>query len=844
MRSHRAKLLAVCLGAGVVGQCALAAPGSAQEPASIEAELQRVLEKAGIDAGLAVHIGTQSGELECALAESGRRLVHGLALHDAQRDVARQAILSRGLYGLASVATWRDPSRLPWASSIANLLVVDIEELAEAVPEASELERVVAPGGAIVEKRQGTWSLRTRPRPAALDDWGHFDHDARGTGASRDQLVDPVRQQQWLTELQPIPAKGNPAGYQPGVGVRIDGRWLLLDARDGFVLRDRISPRDSPRGSSAWVLQCRDAFNGVPIWTLPREAAVARRRNALVAESGRAWAWLEKDGELLAIDLAVGEIVRSFPGTVAPEAHADGESVCVRVAGEQLLVGLRERIVCFEASTAKQRWSFARSGMLTLAPVLDIERGRVYCVLAEPGRRRNFPGRWPASQGVRSVLALDLATGKALWECEDVASVVVREGKRGPEIRGIGQLIPAARHLIVFGSKAISGGSSPYLGAIDLKTGALAHGNDAPFQSSYNVWGYNVILRDGVAWFAGAFTNLWRYDPLSGDIDLVLRSSWNQRCTRLAATPRWFLFGQAAYWGADFSGVQVSVGRSGCALPNTPANGLTYFTPTMCGCTTLVRGFHAMTGERAPAEEPESSRRPSSSEAAGRLPPPALSTRREGPIVSDWTKQLRAGQRVLPPVLFGDLELHVVVHEHRVEARRGKERLWTFVADGRISSTPLIVDDRAVFGSHDGHVYCVDRDGRLRWSYLLAPSVRGIVVNSQIESSWPVYGVALSGEYVIASAGRHVELDGGIVVAAFAPATGELVWKKRLRKSPSLVPPGGKGARIIAHSVINSVLRIEAGEIVLGDGGRRGGEFRFSPEATEEEIRQDLEGGE
>ena len=61
-----------------------------------------------------------------------------------------------------------------------------------------------------------------------------------------------------------------------------------------------------------------------------------------------------------------------------------------------------------------------------------------------------------------------------------------------------------------------------------------------------------------------------------------------------------------------------------------------------------------------------------------------------------------------------------------------------------------------------------------------------------------------------------------------------------LQKRPSLLPPGGRKGRIIAHSFINSVPRIDNGKIVLGDGGRRGGEFTFAPDESEAAINDRL----
>ncbi len=59
--------------------------------------------------------------------------------------------------------------------------------------------------------------------------------------------------------------------------------------------------------------------------------------------------------------------------------------------------------------------------------------------------------------------------------------------------------------------------------------------------------------------------------------------------------------------------------------------------------------------------------------------------------------------------------------------------------------------------------------------------------------------------------------------------------------SPSAPPsPSGRDAQIVGYSFINSVLHIEDGQIVLGDGGRKGGYFAFRAEDSEQELDERL----
>ncbi len=798
----------------------------------------RLLAKTNVGGGLVACIGVKDGRLEADLTQKGTYLVHGLALDDAIRDAARATIISKGVYGLASVATWHDRSRLPYASNLATVVIADLDAIGDAAPDGQELTRIAAPDGVMIIKKNGRWQVSNKPRPSEMDNWTHFDHGADGNPVSQDMLVTPVRQQQWITGVQPNPFEGNAAGYSPGAGIRIWGRYAVMDVNDA---REAKKPNDR----DTWVLQGRDAFNGVLLWSVPRDREVAQRRWSLVAADGEVYAWLKRDGDLTAMDIATGKPLRTYADTGFAKNELREETACVRVAGDDLVAGLRDRVVCFHRKSGGQRWAVSKPGKLLLGLVVDQKAGRGYCLVARPGERREFGGRWPHSKNTEALLAISLTDGRTLWECKEVASrdVPRKDGKPDKHYRrGPGQIVPAGDRVILFGSCAISGGNSPYIATIDASSGSVVHQTDEPFRPNYNVWGYNVLWRDGAAWFAGAFTNVWRYDLASGEIKRVINSSWNQRCTRFTATPRYFLFGQSAYYDKDFGGEQVCVARSGCAMGKIPANGMTYFTPTACGCITQVRGFQAMIGEPAPARLPDDRRLfkgegrlplDTTIAADGGLPP--------GPVATDWLKQWRAGTLQTQPVNVAGVEIVAVVHQHRLEARRNGKVSWRFIANSRISSPPVVAGKVAVFGAHDGWIYAINVDnGSQRWKYLLAPSERYICVNGQLESSWPVYGVCLSGGEIIASAGTHVELAGGVAVAAFNPESGEVLWKKHLAKSPSKVPPGGKGAKIAGYSFINSVPRVADGQIVLGDGGRKGGHFAFHEEDIERELNERL----
>jgi outer membrane protein assembly factor BamB len=180
-------------------------------------------------------------------------------------------------------------------------------------------------------------------------------------------------------------------------------------------------------------------------------------------------------------------------------------------------------------------------------------------------------------------------------------------------------------------------------------------------------------------------------------------------------------------------------------------------------------------------------------------------------------------------------------HLHQIRASQGG-RSWAFVADARLAADFAVSGSTVVVGSHDGFVYGLDlASGSLRWRYLAAPAFRSIVVNGQLASAWPVIGVADAGDgLVVASAGTHVELEGGVRVVGLKAESGRPEWVRTLSKPPSTVTPGGgKETVIVDRSLINSAPAFIDGQVVF-DGGFHLGKFSFRPTESDAELRTRL----
>ena len=152
------------------------------------------------------------------------------------------------------------------------------------------------------------------------------------------------------------------------------------------------------------------------------------------------------------------------------------------------------------------------------------------------------------------------------------------------------------------------------------------------------------------------------------------------------------------------------------------------------------------------------------------------------------------------------------------------------------SSSPVIVEGLCIFGCHDGRVYALrTADGSLAWRFMAAPYERKVIVNSRLESSWPVYGVVMRQGLLCASAGLHPELGGGIYVYGLQPKTGNIAWKRTLTKSHALIKGTDRiQSRIVPISALNDTLKTDGNTLSLPAGRDR--IFKFSPTESDDEI--------
>jgi outer membrane protein assembly factor BamB len=279
---------------------------------------------------------------------------------------------------------------------------------------------------------------------------------------------------------------------------------------------------------------------------------------------------------------------------------------------------------------------------------------------------------------------------------------------------------------------------------------------------------------------------------------------FHHRCYRAKATDKYLLFSRTGVEFIDHAAEHWTCHhwvRGACHYGILPCNGLLYAPQHPCACYIEAKlyGFAALappspTAEprrrvplaerltRGPAYGTELASQPSSARSDD-WPTFRHDTMRSGAIETTvppaelkhtWSRKL--GGRLSASVVaegklfVASIDTHSV---HALDAATG-ESVWNFTTGGRVDSPPTIWQGRALFGSADGHVYCLKaNDGELIWRYRAAPEDRRMMAFGQFESVWPVHGsVLVQNDVLYCVAGRTMFLDGGLRLLRLDPKTG------------------------------------------------------------------------
>jgi len=724
-----------------------------------------------------MHVGCGDGKLTAALHANDSFLVHGLDADAANIERARKHLRSLGLYGKVSVRRY-ESERLPYAENVVNLLVS--EDLGKVTME--EVLRVLAPDGVAYVKTGGNWAKTVKPRPAEIDEWTHFLHDASNNAVAKDTRVGPPRRLQWSAR----PSWCRSHEFISSLAAMVSGGGRL------FYVFDEGVPGVTDRLPERWTLTGRDAFNGVLLWKRPlpdwrrdewrgtsmrgRPPSVPRR---LVVAGDRLYATLSHAAPVSVIDAATGETLHEIEGTdFAQEILVCGDTLVLRLAKfdheERKVKGA---IAAVDLGAGKIKWRAPAGGFMpqSLTAAED-------AVIFNDGKE---------------TVCLNATDGKQRWKTSSPRP----QTKRGRD-----------RTFIIHGNLVLEGDNGR-IAARDLKTGKMAWQTKT---GGGSMRGHDLFVAQGCVWHA-ASGRIVGYDLSTGKAAKTIDPKKAQsrghhlRCYRAKATEQYFI---TQFRGAEFISLTGEDHcphdwiRGACRYGVMPANGMLYAPPHQCFCYSgvMTRGLNAFTTtsdgqwqamakdvaanrlERGPAYEGVRSQE--SGVKKDDWPMYRHDAARSGgcrttvgiKVKPAW--RIKLDGRLTPPVI-ADGRVHIAVKDrHAIYALNAEDgsRKWLFTADGPVDSPPTILGGRVLFGSADGWVYCLRAsDGQLAWRFRAAPVERLIAAESQLESAWRVHGSVVPHEgLVYCTAGRSTFLDGGIHVYGLDPASGKVRHHTRL----------------------------------------------------------------
>lgn len=768
-------------------------------PMAVHADLAPLVEESGVQGGFIVHVGVSDADETASLRTHERYQVHGLSKDEGVVAAARESLLNQGSYGSVAVAQW-DGQTLPYIENLVNLLVV---ENAGDVS-AEEIQRVLTPNGVAMVRDGDNWTKTIKKRPEEMDDWTHYYYDAKGNTTSKDMLVGPPERMQWVgsprwsrhhDRMSSVSAMVSEAGrvyYIMDEGSRIS---ILLPAKFHLI--------------------ARDAFNGSVLWKMPIEkwsthlwplkSGPTQLTRRLVAGDGKVYATLGITAPVTCVDGPTGDIVRTYEDTAGAEEILLRDGVLYVLVNEDAARLNREFAV--EAQSDQKRvttefnWDGEERTLLAIDPesgeTLWKHSGKVAPItLAIDGKRVAF-------HDGDSIICLDAQTGEPKFEGQPAAKRQLYEYNYGPR-------------LLLHDDVILYAGGDGTMQGIHADTGK------ALWDASHEKSGYrspeDLIVAQGLVWNAGTLSGnqageFTGRDPVTGEVkkqfipDVPEGTYWfHHRCYLAKATENYIIPSRTGIEYVDVDKQHWDLNhwvRGACLYGVMPANGLTYAGPHNCACYPEAKldGMNALaptSHHPLPEPTPDDQRllqgpayEKSIAEiepAEGDWPTYRGNNSRGGftdqklaaNLDESWELDLGGPLSTLTVAngraYVAQIDAHTL---HALNAETG-EKNWHFTASARIDSPPTLWKGRVLFGSKDGHVYCLrETDGELIWRFQAAPSNLRHFAFEQLESVWPVHGsVLVEDDLVSFVSGRSCFLDGGLWFYRLNARTGEIIVKQ------------------------------------------------------------------
>ncbi len=758
---------------------------------------------AGLSGGLIVQLGASSSQEAAKLSLTGRYLIHLLDTDAKTIETARSNLRKNGHYGLAWAEQTKDFTRLPYAENIVNLIVVQ-----DYTVPVKELQRVLVPGGSIVilnskllSKQSlqasgfagfstaGSVLIAKKPWPKEMDGWSHPRHAADGNAVSKDTLVGPPQRVRWIAA-----ATSEVEGMVTAGGRNFYGGILARDSFNGLRLWDRNLNKDE--------LNPKDF----------KLSGLSRSKARPIASKKLVFAVMKS--QPVALDAATGEVVVELGDMKNPSN--------LLYDGQRVIATDKETVRAFDIDSGKQLWNVAAADARYL-----VANGKLAAYIQGRTRRGDKP----------QVVVLDAASGTVKWEREDYTWLT----KTKRLVLGLGQLVFEVSSLN--DHDADNG-----IHVVAAATGKHRWSKNYPPGMNHMRQARAMFIGDDLWILHGGKINtsdkkklkrqpvqVSALDPQTGETRKTLPAGLTH-CFPPVATTNFMFAGELDMTNLQSGEVIANrITKANCSRENgwIPANGLVYTTPKHCTCWPMLRGFVAMApalDKKSPANLPVDQikfileKGPAQIDPGAKNPQPSdwplyrhdrwrsssaitagpeqlekrwsvsleklddASKQTSGPILDDWKEDPIIKGPLSAPTIANGLAYVTRPNAHEliaIDTNSGDVR-WRFTANGRLDTPPAIHRGLCLFGSAAGWVYALRADtGEMVWRLRAAPTNERIVAYGQVESPWPVPGAVLvMDDIAYFAAGRQPLADGGILVFAVDPLTGQQHWVKRITTLP------------------------------------------------------------
>ncbi|MCP4891292.1 MAG: PQQ-binding-like beta-propeller repeat protein [Planctomycetaceae bacterium] len=756
---------------------------------------------AGLQGGLIVQLGASDTQAAAELSRTGRYLIHVLDTNAKAVQAAQQNLHQQGRYGLAWAEQPVANDRLPYAENLVNLIVAK-----DFTVPVQEMLRVLTPGGSAIAKKaladesffesnaftsvrtSGAYVIATKAWPNEMDAWSHPRHAADGNAVSLDSMVGPPERVRWIAA-----ATSEVEGMVTAGGRNFYGGILARDSFNGLRLWHRHLAKPGE--------------NNPQEFALPRLAGSGSRP---IASDQFVFASL--GDRPVALNAATGEVAVDFGDLRSPKA--------LLFDGFRVIAADNQTVRAFDVQTGKEIWNAPAA-----EPNNVIGDGKLVALIQ---------GR--VKRGEKAVaVVLDAATGEVVWTRDDYPWLVATT-----------RTVLAKGQLVFEVSTMNDHDAGNAIHVVSAATGEPRWSKDFPPGMNHARQARAMFLEDDIWILHGGKINtndkenrkrspteVSALDPLTGAVRKTFPAGM-AHCFPPVCTPNFMFAGELDMTNLNSGEVIANrITKANCSRESgwIPANGLVYTTPKHCTCWPMLRGYVAMAPaaestvhqdineikfllergsatvptESAPAKETDwplyrhDRWRSGSTVTAGPTELSTLWTSRlneeieadaqvKGPIISDWKENPVVKGPLSAPTVAAGIAYVTRPNAHEliaIDTATGEIR-WRFTANGRLDTPPAIHRGLCLFGSAAGWVYALRADdGQLVWRMRAAPTDERIVAYGQVESPWPVPGAILvMDDVAYFAAGRQPLADGGILVFAVDPMTGEHHWTQRLDSVP------------------------------------------------------------